>query len=154
MSKYVKESDALKVAESTDYYTQIKNILDATPAADVSEIIHGEWIEDKTYTGKDKKIYVCSHCNHWQSVKNHKQTNQIMYMLYCPFCGAKMDKPQRQICSYGFDDRIVSYATNLAIKKMQRANPKYISAILKKWHKLGLKTYDDVKTYTENKGTK
>lgn len=47
-----------------------------------------EWIRDETYTGNNKEIYRCSHCDHWQSVK--KQKDQIMYMRYCPFCGSKM----------------------------------------------------------------
>ena len=151
MEKYLKKSDVLKIAESTDYYIPIKNILSATPAAEVSEIRHGEWIEDKTYMGKDKKIYVCSLCNHWQSVKNHRQTNQIMYMFYCPFCGARMDIPQKQIYTFGFDARVVELAAQISTKKMQRANSRYIAALLEKWHELGLKSYDEVKAYEQSK---
>lgn len=153
MTKYYREEDILKRAECTDSYAQIKSILDDTPAADVAEKRRGEWIEDKSYTGKDKKIYYCSLCNHWQSIKNQRQLNQIMYMNFCSFCGAEMSKPQKQIETFGFDARVVNLATSIAIKKVQRPNPKYIAALLKKWHDLGLKTYSDVKKYEEEKNT-
>ena len=48
------------------------------------------WIHDDSYQGKDKDVYICSGCLHWQSVKKSK-SDQIMYMKYCPFCGAKME---------------------------------------------------------------
>lgn len=154
MTKYYREEDVLKAAEATDSYVQIqtvKTILEDVPPADVVEKRRGEWIEDKSYSGKDKKIYYCSLCNHWQAIKNQRQLNQIMYMNYCPFCGAEMKKPQNQIETFGFDERVVNMATSIAIKKVQRPNPRYISALLKKWHDSGLKTYLDVKSYEGSK---
>ena len=50
----------------------------------------GAWIRDDSYHNRDKAIYYCTCCNHWQSVK---RGNQIQFMNYCPLCGARMDKP-------------------------------------------------------------
>lgn len=48
-----------------------------------------EWIVDDSYKGKNKKIYVCSKCNHWQSIYG-KNKDSILYKRYCPFCGRRM----------------------------------------------------------------
>ena len=64
------------------------------PAADVEGVRHAEWVLDTGYTGKQKEIWVCSNCLHYQSKKigGHRDNpNKMMYMHYCPFCGAKMD---------------------------------------------------------------
>ena len=54
------------------------------------------WILDETYEGKNRVIYVCSHCLHWQGVAKF-QREQTMYMKYCPFCGARMMVEQKEI---------------------------------------------------------
>ena len=48
-----------------------------------------EWIKDESYKGGNKEIYVCSKCNHWQSV-NKRTRDQILYKEYCPYCGRRM----------------------------------------------------------------
>ena len=48
------------------------------------------WRISTSYTGKNKDIYTCSLCGHWQSVKKAR-SDQVMYMRYCPFCGAEME---------------------------------------------------------------
>jgi hypothetical protein len=65
-------------------------IIDA-PAEDVVEMKHGYWIKDETYTGKNKEIYYCSLCNHWQSNKRWNPNQRAIYMNYCPQCGARME---------------------------------------------------------------
>ena len=52
---------------------------------------NGSWIYDNSYEGRNKDIFVCSVCGHWQSSK--KRSDNIFYMNYCPFCGARMDRP-------------------------------------------------------------
>lgn len=54
---------------------------------------YGKWIYDESYTGKSKDVFVCSACGHWQSSK--KRSDNIFYMNYCPFCGARMEKPEQ-----------------------------------------------------------
>lgn len=50
--------------------------VDRCPQADVAPVVHAEW-EDN---GAD---YKCSNCGH---------TEPCYDMLYCPHCGAKMDR--------------------------------------------------------------
>ena len=55
--------------------------IEAAPAADVAEVVHGEWI----YKGKSvdgKKVYECSACH----------ANIYATGPYCKECGCKMDK--------------------------------------------------------------
>lgn len=51
------------------------------PAADVVEVVHGEWVKDTTFDLCGIDYYKCSVCGKEQ---------QIEYP-YCPNCGAKMD---------------------------------------------------------------
>ena len=52
----------------------------------------GKWEMDKTYESKRNSRYICSICGHWQSV--NKDSEQIHYMNYCPFCGAECEVSQ------------------------------------------------------------
>ena len=46
------------------------------PAADVTEVQHGKWIELLPF----KNVYICSLCDQWGEY----------HWNYCPNCGAKM----------------------------------------------------------------
>lgn len=63
------------------YYNAIKN----APAADVVEVVHGEWC----WEGKFK---ACSKCG---SYVEWNETLGANFWKYCPFCGAKMDGGNR-----------------------------------------------------------
>lgn len=65
--------------------------IENAPAEDVVPVREGKWIYDHTYTGKQKEIYYCSRCNHYQYRRKSEQRKKMNYMMYCPFCGAKMD---------------------------------------------------------------
>lgn len=56
----------------------------------LEERANAKWLRDKTYQGKDKDVFICNACLHWQSVKKLKP-DQVLYMKYCPFCGARME---------------------------------------------------------------
>ena len=53
---------------------------------------HGVWVRDETYVGKNKDVFCCSLCGHWQGTS--KKSNAIFYMNYCPFCGAEMSQDE------------------------------------------------------------
>lgn len=144
---YVEKEKILEKAKGTDAYFQIKSILSGIPDADAEEVRHGTWVKDNTYKNNSKEIYRCSVCNHWQSVKKDKHPNQIKFMNYCSFCGAKMDEFKLYIETYGFSNKVIRLARDISIKKTRRPHPKYITALLKKWHDQGLITYKDVKKY-------
>lgn len=78
MAEYIKREDALTITTRTcgDYaaaWSEIRKL----PAADVAEVVHGEWIPC------DNGGYYCSHCD-----------TRIAFRLgywFCSNCGAKMD---------------------------------------------------------------
>ncbi|MBQ8140605.1 MAG: hypothetical protein IJ038_02800 [Clostridia bacterium] len=55
----------------------------------------GRWVLDASYRGKDKAVYRCSLCDHWQSAK--KRQDKMFYMNYCPFCGARMTHEKERV---------------------------------------------------------
>lgn len=64
-----------------------KMIVREMPAADVEEVKHGKWIEEKTDEGDP--LWACSIC--WQSFYLDEGTPKENLYFYCPNCGAKMD---------------------------------------------------------------
>lgn len=67
-----------------------------TPAADVAQVVHGKWIriDDPEFICGD---FECSNCSHREY---EVDTDELMpgenHLLYCPFCGAKMDGEEWQ----------------------------------------------------------
>lgn len=57
---------------------KIIEIIMKVPAADVTPVVHGEWLCVET---DDEQFFLCSVCNN----KEYWESN------YCPNCGAKMD---------------------------------------------------------------
>lgn len=56
------------------------------PAADVVPVVHGRWGEYETFPlTQSLNGYPCSKCG------THFSSSQIVFMNYCPNCGAKMD---------------------------------------------------------------
>ena len=55
----------------------------SAPAADVVEVVYGEWVK----TDKGQK---CSNCNCLSSLWDNN-----LKSVYCPWCGAKMDVERR-----------------------------------------------------------
>lgn len=62
---------------------------------------HAEWVKDTTYEGKQKEIYTCSSCGHYEAIK--KGNDKLRYMNYCPDCGALMKKP-KEVSDNGNND--------------------------------------------------
>lgn len=145
--KYIEKEELLRRAECTEIYLQIKELTDSASEANVRDKIEGEWVEDKTYFGKDKKIFHCSRCNHWQSAKRRAAINQLMYMNFCPFCGAEMKMRESKINTFGFSKKVIEYAASLSVKKLDRVHDGYVQALLKKWHDKGLKSYENIFQY-------
>lgn len=56
------------------------DLLREIPPADVAPVVHGEWLNGKTFL----ENAVCSNCN---------TTYEVYYSKYqyCPHCGARMD---------------------------------------------------------------
>ena len=69
--------------------------IEAAPAADVAEVVHGRWKEDTDPADGDLR---CTHCGTaWPKFVQKLIEEQGIWTLptlfrYCPRCGAKMDK--------------------------------------------------------------
>ena len=68
---------------------KITDRIKAAPAADVVEVVHGEWLDngDRDSNGVPKPFAIsCSICG---------SSAGASWMKYCPNCGAKMDTERR-----------------------------------------------------------
>lgn len=59
----------------------IKELINAIPAADVAPVVHGRWVTHYRSGTPVAEGYVSTCCDMWNKRKSH----------YCPHCGAKMD---------------------------------------------------------------
>lgn len=62
---------------------------------------YGEWRHCPERTSKRSVWWMCSACEHWQITKHNDISGKICYMNYCPFCGAKMKKPEDREWVFG-----------------------------------------------------
>ena len=87
MTDYIKRKTALEDfercnAENPNWTPQrVKTLLLRQPAADVAEVVHGEW---ETNSDRPDSL-ICSVCKCGFDMWKHDPHN------YCPNCGAKMD---------------------------------------------------------------
>ena len=106
MDDYIKRSDVL-AKSSTMYYrswttgdssdlipTQAitASYVESIPPADVRPIVHGEWIKIDTSSidgclNTGQFTYGCSCC---KEVYRSENAMSLLYMKYCPNCGADM----------------------------------------------------------------
>ena len=89
MSEYIEREALLKHAIALNNPHELgENIvpvsdIEAAPAADGAEVVHGEW----AFTNAGWKCSLCGHSMpYWPMASTQEKTN------YCPNCGAKMDK--------------------------------------------------------------
>lgn len=71
------------------------------PAADVTPIRHGKWIEKEesfkyNYGSGTKTLCICNVCNYTQEPSLYSNYNYFNKTKYCPNCGAKMDGGQNE----------------------------------------------------------
>lgn len=95
MSRYI---DADKLHNEVDTFCRnirnekihrsgIHSIIENAPTADVVEVKHGKWINEKTDVGYffAEYCYECSVCGSSTGFGTYPKSR------YCPYCGAKMD---------------------------------------------------------------
>lgn len=94
MAEYIKRSAVFEqfdnadadVCETDDFggvdygfgMKNIKELINAIPAADVAPVVHARWIDD------GRGIIICPECKRGYNL-------HAKYTHYCPNCGAKMD---------------------------------------------------------------
>lgn len=82
MAEYIKREDVLREYDKEQRRNgpwRFETLIESIPAADVSPVLHGQWILVDT----DKWIGVCSNCNRQDSIDHLAK--------HCRFCGARMD---------------------------------------------------------------
>ena len=85
MEEYISREAALKaIYTSTAPALEVK----AMPAADVVEVRHGRWVNEK-YVWQGLKSAQCNQCK--------RKTDYYIQPKYCPKCGAKMDGGQDDV---------------------------------------------------------
>lgn len=103
MEEYIKRSEVFEqfdnadadVCETDDFggvdygfgMKNIKELINAIPAADVAPVVHGKWIVRFDGPYKRRRCY-CSHCGKHNGVGGIAKNQE---KPYCPNCGAKMD---------------------------------------------------------------
>lgn len=93
MPRYIDADKLLDLIRNIDEpprygYLDLWDIEDA-PTEDVQPVIYAEW----ELVNEDENVYMCSNCGDEFITIDGTVTEN--HMLYCPFCGAKMesDKP-------------------------------------------------------------
>ena len=74
-----------------DAWQVVLDEIDSVPAADVAPVVHGRWIswEEAGNFIPSPDRYECSVCHY---AEQRLCNGDDMLSLYCPNCGAKMDK--------------------------------------------------------------
>lgn len=75
-------------------YAKLEDALNKIPAADVADVVHGEWLRSDDDWNSLTTIQ-CSLCSEEWCFETDDDVSLLNYK-YCPNCGAKMDG--------GFDD--------------------------------------------------
>ena len=100
MVQYIEREKVLEIAKDKYYsdfhksmadLTSLRELLEDTPAADVVEVRHGEWLYHECVSSYDGAIsgYSCSHCGVF--VDEEEFENDKFHKKFCGNCGAKMD---------------------------------------------------------------
>lgn len=89
MADYIRREDALKALQNPELFNvtpRLLQIIREMPAADVAEVVHGQWylLDDCANDG----VY-CSACG--RRVQREEFAYKKLRSKYCPHCGAKMD---------------------------------------------------------------
>ena len=87
--EYIDREKAMEIVKRTsgDYaaaWSKIRQL----PAADVTPVVHGEWIVNP----KREYDYICSVCGGY--APEDRWRNNAILTPYCPNCGAKMEEEQ------------------------------------------------------------
>ena len=90
MTDYIKRSDAAKLLGYI-FGVDVVRRLHEVPAADVAEVVHGQWQGEGDGYADGALVYdvwVCSNCGHY--IDDGTDDPECL-PNYCPVCGAKMD---------------------------------------------------------------
>ena len=95
MADYIKRAEALKDFEACNAENprwtpqRVKTLLLRQPAADVAEVVHGEWLRSDDDWNSLTTIQ-CPSCGEEWCFETDDDVSLLSYK-HCPNCGAKMD---------------------------------------------------------------
>ncbi len=90
MADYIRREDALKVLYNNYAYAAM-DVIKRLPAADVAEVVHGEWQGEGDGYADGALVYDVWHCSQCGYCIDDGTDNPDCLPKYCPNCGAKMD---------------------------------------------------------------
>ncbi len=94
MADFIRREDALKALQNPELFNvtpRLLQIIREMPAADVAEVVHGQWQGEGDGYADGALVYdvwVCSNCGHY--IDDGTDDPECL-PNYCPVCGAKMD---------------------------------------------------------------
>jgi hypothetical protein len=88
MADFIRREDALKVL-CNNYAYAAMDVIKRLPAADVAEVVHGQWLRADDDWNSLTTIQ-CSLCSEEWCFETDDDVSLLNYK-YCPNCGAKMD---------------------------------------------------------------
>ena len=103
MTDYIKRTDAVKIAEKyglangsvlgrhTGLADCIASEISGLPAADVAEVVHGQWEGEGDGYADGEIVLDVWHCSQCGYCIDDGTDNPDCLPKYCPGCGAKMD---------------------------------------------------------------
>ena len=95
--KYINATALLGQMPEVPYKGSVRRILMQAPAADVAPVRHGRWIETTQPMGwEDVTCAECSECGEDFVLDEWGMEDMKNLMLYCPNCGALMDKEAKE----------------------------------------------------------
>lgn len=115
------------------------------------------WDENKISTIEDAQSYIKKHEDKWVNIRK--------ILNYLGIKDAEVMKPQEQLLekwlsSYSFSLDVIYRACDISFNRINKADFKYIDAILTNWYKDGIKTVTDIdtkdikkKNYKKSSGT-
>lgn len=82
MAEFIERSAAIEAAKHAwAKGLEPSQYIEALPAADVAQVVHGRWVTQYRNGTPVAEGYVSTCCDMWNNRKSD----------YCPHCGAKMD---------------------------------------------------------------
>ena len=106
MADYIRREDAIlavrryaknaidKGADELDVVDDVIDIvkeLESVPAADVAEVVHGEWQGESDGYADGELVFDVWHCSNCDHCIDDGTDDPERLPNYCPDCGAKMD---------------------------------------------------------------